>query len=143
MSKNQIILITLAIIMAIGVFMPLINIPFFGSLNFYMNGEGDGVYVLLCAGIAAIFSLTKYQKLVIIPGLVATIILLMLFMNYQDAYSNFQKIPTNNLGLFRELGESVKSAVSLNFGFIVMVIGALGLTFLPLSLSDNVETTSS
>ena len=37
--------------MAIGVFLPLLSMPIVGSINYFQNGRGDGVIVLVLAAI--------------------------------------------------------------------------------------------
>jgi len=40
-----------SILLAFGVFAPLVSIPMLGHLNYFRNGQGDGVIVLILAGV--------------------------------------------------------------------------------------------
>lgn len=43
-----------SVVVALGVFAPLVRVPFLGHLTYFQNGQGDGVIVLLCAGVGLI-----------------------------------------------------------------------------------------
>ncbi|HKP52784.1 MAG TPA: hypothetical protein VJ183_09025 [Chloroflexia bacterium] len=53
-----------AIILALGVFAPLVSVPILGSVNYIYNGRGDGMIILVLAGISLALALTgKYRGL--------------------------------------------------------------------------------
>jgi hypothetical protein len=53
----------------IGVFLPLIRLPIFGSVNYIFNGQGDGMIVAVLALVAACTSLARWYRSLWIAGL--------------------------------------------------------------------------
>jgi hypothetical protein len=48
-----------ATLLFIGVFTPIISLPFVGGVNYFHNGSGDGVIVLFLACISFLLTLTN------------------------------------------------------------------------------------
>ena len=53
MQSKQIIALIGAAVLCLGVFSPIVTIPLVGSMNYFRNGTGDGVVVLLFAALGA------------------------------------------------------------------------------------------
>jgi len=49
MRKRQLVGLAGTILLAVGVFLPLVSMPLIGSLTYFNNGRGDGVIVLILA----------------------------------------------------------------------------------------------
>jgi hypothetical protein len=49
LTKTDIGILIAAAVMAFGAFCPLIKLPIVGSLNYFMNGRGDGIFVVGCS----------------------------------------------------------------------------------------------
>ena len=58
MSTKQYLGLIASILLLIGVFVPIVSVPFVGDMNYFQNGKGDGVFIL----ILAIVSLIKKKK---------------------------------------------------------------------------------
>lgn len=54
----------------IGIFMPIVKIPIAGGMNYSQNGKGDGVVILVLAGLATYYLLTERIKKLYITGIV-------------------------------------------------------------------------
>jgi hypothetical protein len=48
-----------SLVLVLGVFSPLISHPIMGTINYFHNGKGDGVIVLVLAGISLLLSLSR------------------------------------------------------------------------------------
>ena len=64
-----------SLILALGVFMPIVRFPVVGSVNYFGNGEGDGVLVLLLAVVSLGLCLRKVFRFQLILGGVAIALL--------------------------------------------------------------------
>lgn len=60
-----------AALLFVGAFMPIISVPIMGSMNYFQNGKGDGVVIVLLAVATAIFAGGGYVKHVLWTGLAA------------------------------------------------------------------------
>jgi hypothetical protein len=56
-------------LLVVGVFLPIMSIPMAGSINYFNNGQGNGVIVIALAAATAGLALTKKFKLVTFAGL--------------------------------------------------------------------------
>ena len=52
----------------VGVFTPIISLPLIGSINYFQNGNGDGVIVMCFALLALLFVVRGSYRLLWIPG---------------------------------------------------------------------------
>src|SRR5262245_51344079 len=53
----------------IGAFLPLLSLPFLGTLTYFNNGQGDGVVILALAGVSAVLVAMKKYDLLWATGL--------------------------------------------------------------------------
>ncbi|WP_160715791.1 hypothetical protein [Chitinophaga solisilvae] len=129
MKRSQVILFTFSCLLAVSVFLPLINIPFIGAVNYFKNGKGDGTIVLSLAVIAAVMSFTRFTKWVLIPGVVALGMAGTFLIRFNQ---HIGSIPSaTNAGVLGDLANTLVSSISIGYGFVIMGIAAAGLTFLP------------
>ena len=56
---KQILAILGALLLFVGVFLPIVSMPIVGSLNYFHNGQGDGTIVLVLAVISMILAITR------------------------------------------------------------------------------------
>ena len=56
---KQILAILGALLLFVGVFLPIVSMPIVGSLNYFHNGQGDGTIVLVLAVISIILATTR------------------------------------------------------------------------------------
>jgi HEAT repeat protein len=69
----------------IGVFLPLIRLPIFGSVNYIFNGQGDGMIVAVLALVAACTSLARWYRSLWIAGLLVLALMTFTFTRLQLA----------------------------------------------------------
>lgn len=61
-------------LLVLGVFVPLVNLPFVGGVNYILNGRGDGVIILLLALVPVVLVVTKrFRGLLVTGGLAAAL----------------------------------------------------------------------
>lgn len=98
-----------AVLLAIGVFLPVANLPIIGSINFFGAGNRDGVFLLAFAILGAIFALTA-RSWVLFAALLSLAFLGWKFISFQQGF--------DRAGEFGRL-------IELGWGWAPMVIGAL------------------
>jgi hypothetical protein len=116
------------VLLLIGVFCPLFLVEFMGESRTaaYMGGgntswEGLLMILLGIAGIA-LAVLRKY-KLLLIPGLLALLILAYDYFTYKSKLS----AELTKAGAPDSMAQQIVDAVSLKWGWIVLILGALAL----------------
>ena len=72
MPRRQIPGLVGSVILFLGVFAPTVSAPIVGNINYFQNGGGDGVIILMPAIIAAFLTLAKIYRALLITS-IATI----------------------------------------------------------------------
>ncbi len=126
MNIKQLLGILGSAILFIGVFLPILSLPIVGNINYFRNGEGDGVFVLVLAVLSLILTITKNYKFLWATG--GGSIGMMLF-TYYTFYSEMSKqrasLETDLAGNpFKGLAEAMMQSVQVQWGVAVMIIGA-------------------
>jgi hypothetical protein len=126
MDKKQIIAIIGAILLFFGVFAPIVSVPILGSLNYFHNGEGDGVIVLALAAATIALVFARLYKGLWLTGGGSLAVLAFTFINFQSKMSEVRTSMAKDLAgnPFAGLGEAALSSVQLQWGWAVLVIGA-------------------
>jgi len=53
-------------LLVLGTFLPIVRLPMVGSINYFNNGNGDGIYIIIIAIISLFLILKKNTKLCIL-----------------------------------------------------------------------------
>ena len=72
-----------ATVLLFGVFTPIFSVPVLGSLNYFHNGKGDGVVILVLAAISVLLTLGRCYKTLWVTGLASVALLAFTFTNFQ------------------------------------------------------------
>ena len=118
------------LLLFVGVFMPIVSVPFVGNVNYFRNGEGDGVFVLILAAVSAFLILKeKYRGLYVTAGL-SFLIMLASFLHFQSVMSDTKAEMEQELAgnPFRGLADMAMESVQLQWGWAVLLVG-VGLQF--------------
>ena len=126
MNKKQVIAIIGAILLFVGVFAPIVSVPILGSLNYFRNGEGDGVIVLALAVASVALALAKLYKGLWLTGGGSLCVLGVTFFNFQSKMSELRSSMKHDLAgnPFAGLGQAALGSVELQWGWALLVIGA-------------------
>lgn len=126
MEKKQILGLIGVIVLFIGVFLPIVSVPIVGSITYFQNGEGDGVFIIILAVISLILIFSKKYKGLWFTGLASLCVLAFTFFNFQirmsNAKANLQQELADNP--FAELGELALQSIQLQLGWAVLIVGA-------------------
>ena len=90
MESRQVIGLTGALVLFIGVFTPIVSIPTVGYINYFQNEKIDGVVILSLALISFLLLLAKQYRGLWFTGLVSFAVLLFTFINLQIRISEIK-----------------------------------------------------
>jgi hypothetical protein len=79
-----------SIILFMGVFTPIVSISIMGNMNYFQNGKGDGIIILILAVISLILVLTKKYKGLWFTGIASLAIMLFTFITFQSRVSQLK-----------------------------------------------------
>jgi len=122
--------------------MPIISVPIAGNMNYFQNGTGDGVIIILIAVLGAFFSHSGRYKGLLISGIAALAVLAFTFISFKVRMSGVRSQMKTDLannpfaGVF---GETMLSTIQIQWGWAVLITGALLLIAAALLREDNDE----
>lgn len=110
----------------VGVFSPLISMPFMGTINYFHNGKGDGTLVLVLVAISVALVLARQFKWLWLTGLGSLGIIAMSFFSFQRSMSEMQQKMNDQLAgnPFRGFADMAMQSVQLQWGWALLVLGA-------------------
>jgi hypothetical protein len=104
----------------LGAFSPVTSVPLIGSQTFMQNGSVEGVLVLACATAAALLALTRKYPLLLVPGGAALLVVAVSYLALRSELNAAgDDIP------FAEIRRTALGAVQLQWGWAVLILGAL------------------
>ena len=115
-----------AALMFVGAFMPIVSAPLIGSLNYFQNGRGDGVLIVVLAIATAALALTGRTRHVLWTGIGSLALLAFTFIRFQSGMAEMRSRMDEDLAdnPFRGLAEAAVGSVQLQWGWAVLVLGA-------------------
>jgi hypothetical protein len=116
-----------AFLLMVGVFTPIISLPIVGDMNYFQNGQGDGVYVLILAAVSLVpIFLNRYQWLWI-TGLLALTLIAATLLQFVWVIAQLRQAVTEEASdnLFAGLAELLVDAVQIQWGWVLLITGAL------------------
>jgi len=111
----------------LGVFAPIISVPVLGSMNYFQNGKGDGVVVLILAAASLVLTLTRAYRGLWVTGFLSLGMMSFTFVSFQNRLAQMHEQMDRRLGdnPFRGLAELAVGSVQLQWGWAVLVVGAI------------------
>lgn len=94
----------------LGVFLPFVVIPIFGSVNYFLNGKGDGI-VILALSVMSIPALIKREKILLIFPSICAIMLLVF----------------GYIIIIKNVPEESANFISIGIGWIMMLFGSISI----------------
>ena len=119
MERKQLLGLIGSITLFVGVFMPIVSIPLVGNINYFQNGEGDGVIVLVLALISLILVLVKKFKGLGATGLASLIVMGFTFYFFQKKLSQMETELEGN-----PFSGLAMQSIQLQWGWAILVVGA-------------------
>jgi len=118
MNKKQIIGLIGSAILFIGVFAPVVSLPLIGDQNYFEKGEGVALIVLILAVISLIVVIItqKYDAALLFTGIGSLSVILFSLVDFLKGISE---------NPFRDLSDMAMQPVKIQWGFAVLILGAL------------------
>jgi hypothetical protein len=120
-----------------GVFLPFAHLPMVGDVNYFLNGHGDGAWLLIVGVIAAGLVFTRAYIGTALCG-IATIGLLAHFYYRIESIKRdlLARADNADAGMFSallsKLSHAIVDNVYIEWGFAVVVVGGLLMVLTPL-----------
>ncbi len=116
-----------SLILVLGVFSPLISMPVMGTLNYFQNGKGDGVIVLILAVASLLLSVSRRYRALWVTGLASAGLLAFTFINFQMHFDKLKSEMKTELAdnPFAGLANLATEAVQMQWGWAVLIAGTL------------------
>lgn len=127
MDRRQVLGVAGAATLFVGVFLPIVSLPIVGAQNYFQNGRGDGTILLMIAGVAFLASLARRFAWVSIAGLISLLLLGYTFIAFRSRIAEMRAAMDRELAdnPFKGIGEAMMQSVQLQWGWAVLVVGAL------------------
>ena len=121
-----------AAIMALGAFCPIVYMPVVGSITYVMGGRGDGIFVVLSAMAIVVLVITGYRRTTGIVAAIALAIMLRAIIGFSSVLGNANADLAKSLkdNPFAGLAKTLVSSVSLGWGWVLLIGGALAVIVL-------------
>lgn len=108
-----------AALLGIGAFCPLISIPIIGSVNYFMNGHGDGTIILVLAAAIGIAAFVGRYQFAAIGGVISLAMILYTFLRIRSSMSD----------MATEMGDNpfaalAQASIQMQWGWAILVLGA-------------------
>lgn len=129
LSIRQVLALGGSVVLALGVFAPLVSLPLVGSLNYFQNGHGDGVLVLIFAMSAFVEALTKNYRWLWVSGLGSLATITFAFITFQAKLSEISSNTNTELAgdPLKGLTDLALQSVQLQWGWALLMLGTLAL----------------
>lgn len=126
-SQRQMVAIAGAMVLAVGVFMPLISGPMGMSVNYFSNGNGNGVFILGMAACTVALAVARRYALLWATGGLAAAVTAYSFWRIRSGITAAKEAITNGLegNPFRGLADMAADSIQMQWGWAVLGIGAL------------------
>lgn len=110
-----------------GVFTPIISAPIVGDINYFQNGKGDGVIILVLALVSIALVLVKKYSGLWITGGASLAVMMFTFVNFQVRISGMKDEMESKLAgnPFRGFADVAMQSIQIQWGWAVLVIGAV------------------
>lgn len=133
-TKQQLIGLLGALILLIGVFLPVLSVPILGSISLLNNGKSDGIIILGLAIASAVLIFMDKIKLLWATGGISAALLIYDFYIVSSKISQTkaelrEKLQGNPFGGF---ADAMMSSVQLQFGWAVLFLGCIILLATPI-----------
>lgn len=116
MEKNQQLGLIGAVLLLIGAFAPVVSVPIIGSVN--LTQGTDGYIIVGLAVVSGILILLNKVKWLWGTGLLSLGVIIVNFINIKSKLGGIA-------GQGGEFGEAMMKSVSMQWGWILLVVGAI------------------
>jgi len=116
-----------SILLIVGVFMPVMSVPFIGGVDYFRDGTGDGVFVLGLGVVSLILVMAKrYKWLVATSSLTICMLMFTLIQFHRNMARIKEQYEAQTEGNpFAGLGQLALDSIQLQWGWAPLFLGAI------------------
>ena len=142
-TGRMLLAVTAAVVLAIGVFSPIVSFSFIGDVDYFREGYGDGYILLLMALLSVALAVTGRWKQVLIPALGSLAVILWTFLGVQDTINQARTGGASELtgNPHEGLAASVMQSIQWEWGWVLLFAGS-GLLVYSAARRDQWEAAS-
>lgn len=138
LDRQQTIGVVGALLLFIGVFMPVANIPIMGTINMLASANGYVIIGLSIVSIIVVF-MRQFRALALTGGISLVILLFMLYRFVSIFHSTKKEMATTlKDNPFAGLAHTIVDSVQLQSGWAVLVVASLILIFTAFYAEDEI-----
>lgn len=129
MSKQGVAILG-ALVSIIGAFCPVFSVPIMGTVNYFNNGRGDGIFILILSAMTIIFVLMKKYDVVKFTGPAMFAVLGYTYFTFKNIISDVMEQTNTELAgnPLRGIVDIAIQSVQIQWGFAVLLVGAILVT---------------
>ena len=119
-------------LLVVGLFVPVVTLPFVGSVSLFANGTNILAYLLLAlAGLAAFAAFKGTIRDAMAPAIAALVLVIAKFIELQITISNMKDELATSMrdNPFAGIAEGLSNAVQIEWGWLVLIAGAGALIY--------------
>lgn len=111
----------------LGVFTPIISLPIVGQMNYFQNGRGDGVFVLLLAAVTFGLILLRRFNWLWITGFLSLTLIGSTLLSFVWTIAQLQRSFSEEVSgdLFGGFAQLMLESVQLQWGWVLLLSGAV------------------
>jgi hypothetical protein len=127
MNTQKILGLSGSAVLALGAFVPILSLPIIGSINYFNNGQGDGIFIVLLAAVAAVLAFFGQYRFLWIPGGASLVLLVITLTRFIQLVNDAQSELTDSLAgnPFAGLAEGLMASVQLQWGWMLLFLGSV------------------
>lgn len=116
-----------SIMLGIGVFLPVVTVPIFGSINYFGSGQQGGSIVLVLAAVSLVLALTQNFRVLLLTGVGSLGLLALSYFRFKQAMSQLSTLSAGQADnpFLKGMSDVLQHSIQISYGFPVMVIGGL------------------
>lgn len=114
-----------SVLLFIGVFMPIVSVPIMGNMNYFQNGKGDGVAIIVLAVASLLCTLSNKYSGLWLTGIGSLVVMGITFYQFQSKMAEAKSAMESQLAgnPFRGLADAAMQSVQLQWGWAILLVG--------------------
>lgn len=120
-----------SVLLLLGVFMPIVSVPIMGNMNYFQNGKGDGVAIIVLSIASLLCTLSNKYRGLWFTGTGALVVMGITFYNFQSKMAETKSAMEYELAgnPFRSLADVALQSVQIQWGWAILLVGVAAIIF--------------
>tara|TARA_R110002096_G_scaffold163409_1_gene330980 strand:- start:22 stop:468 length:447 start_codon:yes stop_codon:yes gene_type:complete len=127
MKQRQVLGVLGSLLLIVGVFSPVVQMPIIGSIDYFRGGEIDGIIVLTLGAISLGLAFAKKYRWLFLTSIPALAVLLITLIHFQTKISEMKAKYIEDVGdnPFAGIGRMALETVKLDWGWGLLFLGVI------------------